>query len=321
MKAADIIVRLIFFSLFLTGCMRSLPSGIESGPGTYQQKLDIRYNFLKRNYRVHVPPSYDPQKPLPLVVVIHGAFDNAVGVEKATGFSELADRENFIVQYPNGISLFGFLQHWNAGHCCGKAAKDKVDDVGFIAKAIEDLCSRLNVDRHRIYMVGFSNGGMMAYRFAAERSDLLAAVAPLAASIGGRTSANEPAWRIPVPEHPLPVISMHGMKDEDIPYDGGVSPRRGGDRSYLSVPESIGFWVEQNGCHGAVNEQELHQGAVKVKSWTGCSDNSEVSLYLLKGWGHVWPGRVFLGSLEAGHPLKEFEATEIIWDFFKRHRR
>lgn len=321
MKVVGIIFQLIFLSFFLMGCTRSLPSGFSGGPGTYLQKMDMRFNLLKRSYRVHVPPSYDPGKPLPLVVVIHGAFDNASGMEKATGFSELADRENFIVQYPNGISLFGFLQHWNAGHCCGKAADDKVDDVGFIAKAIEDLCSRLNVDRRRIYMVGFSNGGMMAYRFAAERSDLLAAVAPLAASIGGRASENKPEWRIPVPEYPLPIISMHGMEDDDVPYNGGISLRRGGDRSYYSVPESIAFWVDQNGCHGPVNEGKLYQDAVIVKSWTECFDNSEISLYLLKEWGHVWPGKAFFGSLEKGHPLKEFDAAQIIWDFFKRHSR
>ena len=92
-------------------------------------------------------------------------------MEKFSGFSALADREKFLVLYPDGMGLFGYLQHWNAGHCCGKAAKDKVDDVGFIAAAIEDVCDHLRVDRSRIYMLGFSNGGMMAYRFAAEKTN------------------------------------------------------------------------------------------------------------------------------------------------------
>ncbi len=320
-KKTGRIVQVILLFLLSIGCMRPLPRDVGSDSGTYRQKLDLRYNLLKRSYLVHVPPSYDPEKLYPLVVVLHGAFDNASGMEKATGFSDLADRENFIVQYPNGISLFGFLQHWNAGHCCGKAAADKVDDVGFISKAIEDLYSRISVDRNRIYMVGFSNGGMMAYRFAAARSDLLAAVAPLAASIGGRASPKEPEWRNPNPSHPLPVISMHGLQDEDIPYDGGISRRRGGDRTYWSVSESIGFWVKRDGCREILEEQELFQGAVTVKSWTGCDAGSEVKLYLLKGWGHVWPGKTFLSSLEKGHPLKSFEAAEIIWDFFKRYHK
>ncbi|MCG8550885.1 MAG: hypothetical protein MI799_10835 [Desulfobacterales bacterium] len=85
------IFQLVFLSSFLVGCMQKLPPGAV-GPGTYLQKMDMRFNLLKRSYQVHVPPSYDPDTPLPLVVVIHGAFDNASGMEKATGFSELADR-------------------------------------------------------------------------------------------------------------------------------------------------------------------------------------------------------------------------------------
>jgi len=54
-----------------------------------------------------------------------------------TFFGRLADSENFIVMYPNGFGIMGFLQHWNAGHCCGKAADNKVDDVGFVAAAIQ----------------------------------------------------------------------------------------------------------------------------------------------------------------------------------------
>ncbi|MCG8550884.1 MAG: hypothetical protein MI799_10830 [Desulfobacterales bacterium] len=70
-----------------------------------------------------------------------------------------------------------------------------------------------------------------------------------------------------------------------------------------------------------MNERELYQGAVILKSWAECLDNSEISLYSLNGWGHVWPGKAFYGSLEKGHPLKKFDAAQIIWDFFKRHSR
>ena len=55
-------------------------------------------------------------------------------------------------------------------------------------------------------MVGFSNGGMLTYRFAAERGDFLAAAAPMAASIGGRPSEDLPEWRIPEPVRPIPII-------------------------------------------------------------------------------------------------------------------
>jgi hypothetical protein len=90
-----------------------------------------------------------------MVVVIHGVFDTVKGMEKFSGFSHLANQENFVVLYPEGIGIFGYLQHWNAGHCCGKAANDKIDDVGYLADAIKNVCNRLSIDRNRIYMVGF----------------------------------------------------------------------------------------------------------------------------------------------------------------------
>jgi polyhydroxybutyrate depolymerase len=157
------------FSL-LTACTKTLPKNGVPVSATYERELDIKANGFYRTYLIHVPPGYDAKKPMPLVVVIHGAFDTAAGMETFSGFSELADQKNFLVLYPNGMGLFGWLQHWNAGHCCGKAAEDKIDDVGFLEAAISDVRARLRVDPKRVYVVGFSNGGMMAYRFAAEKT-------------------------------------------------------------------------------------------------------------------------------------------------------
>jgi polyhydroxybutyrate depolymerase len=303
----------------VAGCSKGLPQDQVVGPKTYEVTLDIQANGFNRTYQIHIPPGVHDGRRLPLVVVIHGAFDTGLGMEKFSGFSRLADREDFLVLYPDGMGLFGYLQHWNAGHCCGKAAKDRVDDVGFIASAIEDACRRLNVDKRRIYMLGFSNGGMMAYRFAAERTDMLAAAAFLAASMGGRASEEEPEWRIQDPQRPLPVLIMHGMEDDDVPYHGGASPRRGGQRTYWSVPDCVDFWVRHNRCKGDARENRLREGRVIVKSWEECGDGAAVSLWRIERWGHDWPGMYFTESLPQDDPLKDFDAAEILWDFFKRY--
>lgn len=312
---------LLALSPIVAGCTASLPEGPVVGPQTYKNSLDIEINGFRRTYLVHVPRGYAPDTPLPLVVVIHGAFDTAEGMERVSGFSRLADREGFIVLYPNGMGILGLLQHWNAGHCCGKAADDNVDDVGFVAATIEDVCVRLNVDRDRIYMVGFSNGGMLAYRFAAERGDILAAVSPMAASIGGRLSKDLPEWRIPEPAQPVSVIAVHGLLDDDVPYEGGISHHRGGTRTYWSVEESVDFWVTRNGCKPAPVTKNLYEGRVILKSWMSCTDNAEVALCLIVGWGHVWPGGPFTAALAGNDPLRNFDAAEILWTFFKSHHR
>jgi len=320
-KKTAISVIFIAVVFLYSGCTASLPKDRPAGSGTYENTLDTGVMGVRRTYRVHIPTDYNPLEPAPLVVVIHGAFDTAKGMEKFSGFSDLADRENFIVMYPNGIGILGFLQHWNAGHCCGKAASDNVDDVGFVAAAIEELRARLNIDPDRIYMVGFSNGGMLAYRFAAEKGDLLAAVAPLAASIGGRPSREAPEWHIPDPVRPLSVISFHGLADDDVPYKGGVSLHRGGTRTYWPVEESIEFWVQRDDCNPRPATTNLNNGRVQVKSWGVCREDTEVVLYLIENWGHVWPGKFFTADLAEDDPLKNFDAAEIIWDFFRSHRR
>ena len=252
------------------------------------------------------------------MVVIHGAFDTAKGMEKFSGFSRLADREDFIVLYPEGIGIFGYLQHWNAGHCCGKAADAQIDDVGYLAAAIDDVCMRLAVDRRRIYMVGFSNGGMMTYRFAAERADMLAAAAPIAASIGGRPDNDTPQWRIPRPKTPLPIFVVHGLNDDDIPFDGGRSIRRKGERSYFSVADSVNFWVETNACMDNPIDSHMSGGAIQLRSWNTCKNATVVVLCSIDDWGHTWPGPYFTDTLAADDPLFNFDAAEIIWNFFKQ---
>ena len=117
---------LLLLCLLVVGCTPGLPQSTVVGPRTFKNTVDIEINGFRRTYLVHVPTGYTPDIPLPLVVVIHGAFDTAQGMERVSGFSLLADREGFIVLYPNGMGILGFLQHWNAGHCCGKAADDQV---------------------------------------------------------------------------------------------------------------------------------------------------------------------------------------------------
>jgi len=108
-------------------------------------------------------------------------------------------------------------------------------------------------------------------------------VAPLAASIGGRPAEDASEWRIPEPEKPLSAITIHGLADDDVPYEGGVSSRRGGN--------------------------------------THLKNETTVALWLIQGWGHVWPGKYFTTDLAEDDPLKNFDAAEIIWDFFKSRRR
>jgi polyhydroxybutyrate depolymerase len=240
-------------------------------------------------------------------------------MENESRWSQLADREGFIVIYPEGIGILGYLQHWNAGQCCGKAVRDDWKDVAFIEAAIDGMCRQYSVDRSRIYMVGFSNGGMMAYRFAAERPNKLAAIASVSGAIGSRASPDSPEWLLPVPERPVPVLIMHGASDETVPFDGGKPIDRASTREYRSVSDAVRFWTTANNCMDGPLRKFPFGGMVTEESWMDTGGRNEVRAYRILNWGHHWPGGSFTRTLPQNHPLKEFDAAQTIWCFFQQY--
>lgn len=279
--------------------------------GTHKVLVNERVSGVRRSYYVHVPAEHIGTAPLPVVIALHGAFSTARKFERESGLSLLADREGFIVVYPQGIGLGDLFRHWNSGHCCGKARKINLDDVGFVLSTIEDVARRNPIDRTRLYVAGFSNGGMLAYRIAAEHSDLVAAVAVVSGTIGGAPSGEEPEWSVARPERPVPVLAIHGRADTRIPYDGGPGPQSRGSSSAISVARSIGFWVDVDGCDAKPQVELMDRSRIERQEWSGCRADAEVVLYSLDSWGHEWPNESLLGG---------FDAARTIWRFFAQHR-
>jgi polyhydroxybutyrate depolymerase len=305
----------------LLGCATNPAPDQPINGRSYDVRMDGKFDGYERTYRVHVPTGYREGEPTALVVVLHGAFSGSAEIEKRTGFSALADREGFAVVYPEGIGILGFLQHWNAGHCCGKAAADGVDDVGFVADVIEEVKSYLTIDAARIYMTGFSNGAMLTHRFAAERPEMLAAAAPLAGAISSRGDADEPDWQIPTPRSGVPMIMFHGREDLRIPYADTGRGNGVGGRYYSTALASSRFWSSSNGCESHRREQNPSFAGVTVDTWSDCEKNADVLLFTLGEWGHRWPGPYFTQETGPQSPLYQFDATEIIWAFFEKYRR
>ena len=124
---------------------------------------------------------------------------------------------------------------------------------------------------------------------------------------------------ITAPHEALPLIVFHGLADDAIPAQGGISPKRGGDQSFLSVKDATDFWVHNNGCTSKPIVSNSHQQHVRIQTWKACRRDADVVLYLMKNWEHVWPGRHYTADLSNDHPLKDFDAAAIIWDFFNSH--
>jgi polyhydroxybutyrate depolymerase len=205
-------------------------AGNPLGPGDHTRSLKM--GEVDRSYLVHVPPKYDAKKPTPVVLVLHGAGTNGAITVFFCGMNKKADEAGFIAVYPNGTGLAGLMLTWNAGRFQGK--EGKADDVAFIAKLLDDLATVVNVDPKRVYATGISNGGMMCYRLAAELSDRIAAIAPVAGTM---------AIDKYNPKRPVPVMHFHGTADKMVPFAGPGSHTPKVTVHTPASNEGAGWWA------------------------------------------------------------------------------
>lgn len=196
-------------TLAIAGLLAGSAPAIAAGPWQ-----TLRHQGIERSYLIHTPDeSVMRNGPVPLVLVLHGGGGNADNAERMTGFTEKAQKEGFIVVYPDGSGRFrDKLLTWNAGHCCGYAMERDADDTSFVRALIDRLIENHPVDPRRVYATGMSNGGMMAHRLGRELSGKLAAIAPVVATVFGDEKR---------PTHPVSALMVNGMLDKSVPHEGG----------------------------------------------------------------------------------------------------
>lgn len=321
MKLSAIACLYLRFLLVVTLLVAS-QAGAALKPGDYE--VSLTHDGIKRSYLVHMPPHAAGNAPLPVVINFHGGGSSAKTQKWYTRMDLTADREGFIAVYPNGTGGYGgrFLT-WNAGNCCGIAALNRVDDVGFTLAAIDDLAQRTAIDRTRIYATGLSNGSMMAYRLAAEASERIAAVAGVAGAMSLPNFS---------PTAPMPVMHIHSVDDHLALYDGGLGrgfPMANTRAFHSSVDSMLAKWRRLDGCPEPaelaipVVGHDADAGHTATRyTWRPCRGGTEVVLWKLAGPGHVWLGgqRDFLPGL-LGTSSAVIDANREMWRFFSRFRR
>jgi polyhydroxybutyrate depolymerase len=300
-------------ALLLTATLFVLTARAQKGGATMTKEIEV--GGMKRTYLLHVPASLPKGKKVPLVLVFHGGGGTAAYTERLTRFSDLADREGFLVVYPEGPG-----KNWYDGReFKGSLAHEtKRDDVAYVAAVLDAVAKEHPVDPKRIYATGISNGGIFSHYLAAHLSGRIAAIAPV---VGGMPDPFHKKFK---PEKPVSVFIIQGTKDPLVPYDGGdIAQKRG---KVLATDEAVKMWVKHNGCEakpttGELDDKDPRDGCrVKWATWGKGKDGTEVTLYTIEGGGHTWPdGPQYYPEAVIGKVCRDFNGTAAIWEFFKKH--
>jgi len=295
-------------------------SYISQVPNTVQKSFE--FENLKRTFLVHTPPNYDGRTPLPLVLCFHGGIGTGKEQESKTGFSALADKENFIVVYPDG-----FQNQWNDGRGSAFSGVPSANDVGFVSALIGYLEKNYRIDTKRIYATGGSNGGIFSNRLGVELSDKLAAIAPVVANLAIDPQTNRPFTPIAGKTKPISVLMINGTEDTFVKWSGGAV--RGSVGRVTSVAETVAAWTELNGCKNKPKIEDLPDKfpddgtTIRRENYTDCNENKQVILYAIVGGGHGWHGALSPPRSGArnltGNLSQEIDSTEVIWQFFKNN--
>jgi polyhydroxybutyrate depolymerase len=272
--------------------------------GFGQQTINetLNHGGLQRDYTLYIPSSYTPGADLPLVLNFHGYTSNAWQQSFYSNFNAVAEAEGFIVVYPDGTLDDQGTTHWNVGW-----GGSTVDDIGFTSALIDSISEDYSINQERVYSTGMSNGGFMSYQLACELSDRIAAIASVTGSmnIGWFNSCN--------PNHPIPVMEIHGDSDLTVSYNASSFTE--------SIPDILDFWASFNNCNStpvitSVPDINTLDGCTAEHSiWENGSNGATVEHYKIIDGEHTWPGALAI----TGVTNQDIIASEKIWEFFRRY--
>jgi len=259
----------------------------------------LHHDGLSRQYVLYIPASYNPGTPSPLVLSFHGYTSNAQINFIYTNFNSIADTAGFILIHPQG-TLFNGATHWNVG---GWTLGSTVDDVGFVSTLLDTISNFYNIDQDRIYSTGMSNGGFMSFLLSCQLSNRIAAIASVTGSMTPQTYNNCN------PQHPTPILQIHGTADGTVPYNGDSTWTK-------SINDVLQYWVDFNDCNSTpsvsnVPDVNSSDGStvdhIVYSEGNNCVTTEHFKVF---NGDHDWPGA--WGNMD-------INASAEVWKFFSQY--
>lgn len=261
----------------------------------------IMHDGIYRTYILYVPSSYSAGTDAPLVLNFHGYTSNA-GEQMFYGdFRPISDTAGFLLVHPQGTLDANNQPYWNSDW------GGTVDDIGFTNALIDSLSASYSINQARVYSTGMSNGGFMSYTLACSLSNRIAAIASVTGTmnIGQTFNCN--------PQHPMPVMEIHGTADGVVPYSGNAT--------MMPIQGALNYWINTNVCdptaiETAVPNINLPDGCTATHfRYINGNNGAEIEHYRINNGGHTWPG----APVVVGTTNYDINASVEIWRFFSQY--
>jgi polyhydroxybutyrate depolymerase len=279
-------------ALLVTLAVTLLVAPAQAAPSGISATIATPYGGQVRTVNVYVAARVPKQTPVPLLIVLHGLYLDPATAEASSGLDKVADTEDVALAYPSG-----YQGGWNAGNCCGDAHAANIDDVGFLVHIIHLVQELRPIDLDRVYLAGFSNGGMMALKAVCDRPDVFAAAVSMSGTLQTPCQGRRP----------VNALMLHGLRDTTIPYAGERHSAFLGT-PVTPVPTAAARLAARAGC---IDNRLRKARRYTTKVYVGCSERTSVQLITAPALGHRWPTKVHDGIDGGG----------IAWAFLSAHRR
>jgi polyhydroxybutyrate depolymerase len=314
----------LFSAILIGGCVQSTgpaSNTVEPELVTGLQTRALRVDARDWSYSMSLPAGQPPTNGWPLVLILHGSGERGRDHLEGNGWIPKAEQARFVALAPDAQPLEPKLSPhplfnpriWNAGQPYLTPARAAIDDISFFAALLDQVATRIPIDPTRVYVVGHSSGGAMAFRLVAERAETFAAACVLASACW--VSDPQPAVRVP-------TLYIVGTADPLQPLEGGSQHLLWLNRTTPPVTEILAGWARAMSCDPQITVL-TEDNDLLVSNFGSCADATSLLAIFVKGLGHRWPGGSTprLPNMLVGPTANSFNATDAIWEFFESKSR